>query len=238
MSARVSKEAKLVLGASPRVDLLPPEVADRKKGAALRRSIVIGVVGALVISAGGYAIASWQSIQAGVNLESARVETASLLSQQAEFNEVRTLSTQRDVITDARQVSALTEIDWSAFYSEILPTLPAGTVIDSFVVESSSPIREFPVSTIPGQGARAAKITFAITSPNLESIAGWLVTLKAFPGYANATATPASKDAGGVYTSTITMNVTDSRFTKRFAPPEAVAPTEATTDTVEEEGSN
>ena len=229
MSARSNKEAKLVLGASPRVDLLPPEVADRKKAAALRRYIAMGVVGALVISAGGYAFASWQSIQASAKLDDARLETTQLLAQQAEFSEVRTLSAQSDGITDARQAGALTEIDWSQFYIDIVPTLPSGVAIDSFTITSGSPILDLPASVIPTQGPRTATAVFVISSPNLESIAAWLVTLKGFVGYADASATPATSDADGAYSSTVTLNITDARYTKRFAPPEEPAATDADT---------
>jgi hypothetical protein len=219
VSARGSKEARLVYGASPRVDLLPPEVADRKKGAALRRAIAMGVVGALVISAGAYAFASWQSIQAAGRLADAQAETTSLLSQQAEFAEVKTLSAQGQTISDARMTGALTEINWNAFYREVLPTLPPDVVIGGFIVETSSPIREYVGTSVPTVDAPAAQVGFALVSPNLESLAAWLVALKTFPGYAQATMTPAVL-AGGVYTSTMTLNLSDARYTKRFAPPE------------------
>ena len=242
MSARGSKEARLVYGASPRVDLLPPEVADRKKGAALRRAIVMGVVGALVISAGAYAFASWQSIQAAGRLADAQAETSSLLGQQAEFAEVRKLSTQGKTISDARMTGALTEINWNAFYREVLPTLPPDVVIGGFVVVTSSPIREYVGTSVPTVDDPAAQVGFAVLSPNLESLAAWLVNLKTFPGYEQATMTPANL-AGGVYTSAVTLNLTQDRYTKRFAPPEtlpsesvdtAVAPIEPT----EGEGTN
>ena len=229
MSARGSKEVRLVLGASPRVDLLPPEVADRKKGAALRRAIAMGVVGALVISAGAYAFASWQSIQAAVRLSEAQDETAVLLNQQAEFVEVRSLSTQRDTISAARMTGALTEIDWNAFYLEVLPTLPAGVGIGGFVVATSSPIREYVGTSMLTVNDPAAQVAFVVVSPNLQSLSTWLVNLKAIPGYAHASMTPATLETG-FYAATVTMSVTSDRYTKRFAPPEE--PPAADADTV------
>ena len=239
MSGRGSKEARLVYGASPRVDLLPPEVADRKKGAALRRSLVMGVVGAVVLSAGAYAFASWQSIQAAVELSDAQVETAALIAQQGEFGEVRTLSGLRATITDARQTGALTEIDWSLFYTDIQATLPAGMTIDQFVISANSPTRELAAPTVPTHGARAAEVTYIVTSPSLEALSTWLVTLKGVLGYADATATPAVTGPGG-YTATVVLDVDSQRYTKRFAPP--APPAEETADTTaaatEGEGTN
>ena len=237
MSARGSKEARLVFGASPRVDLLPPEVADRKRGAAIRRVIAMGVVGALVISAGAYALASWQSIQAAVQLSAAQDETAILLNQQAEYSEVRTLSAQRDTISDARMTGALTEIDWNGLFLEVLPTLPAGVLIGGFVVVTSSPIREYVGTAAPTVNDPAAQMGFVVVSANLESLATWLVNLKALPGYANATMTPAALESG-VYTATMTLNLTNDRYTKRFAPPQEPTAEDANTavETTEEEG--
>jgi len=219
MSARGSKEARLVFGASPRVDLLPPEVADRKKGAALRRGIVMGVVGALVLSAGAYAFGSWQSIQASVKLADSQAETTELLRQQTEFNEVRTLLAQRDTISDARMTGALTEINWNSFYNEVLPTLPPNVGMGGFVVLTSSPIRDYTGTNVLTVNDPAAQVGFTVVSPNLESLATWLVNLKALPGYAHATMTPAVIE-GNVYTATMTLNLGKDRYTNRFAPPE------------------
>ena len=239
MSARGSKDVRLVLGASPRVDLLPPEVADRKKGAALRRAIVMGVIGALVVSAGAYALASWQSIQATARLNEAQSETTELLNQQAEFDEVRMLSEQRDTIADARATGALTEIEWNALYLDVLPTLPAGVEIGSFVVVTSSPIREYVGTVVPTVSDPAAQVAFVVNTSNLESLATWLVNVKSLPGYAHATMTPAAQELG-VYTATMTLNLTSDRFTRRFAPPEVPLPDAVDTavESTEGEGGN
>ena len=241
MSARGSKDVRLVFGASPRVDLLPPEVGDRKKGAALRRAIVMGIVTALLRSAGAYALASWQAIQEAVKLGDAQSETVALLKQQSEFVEVRNLSAQRDAVSDARMAGALTEIDWSAFYSEVMPTVPSGVVIDSFLVSTSSPVREYIGTDVPTVTKPAAQVGFTVKSPDLATLGLWLVNLHALPGYEQATVTPATS-ALGAFSATVTLNLADSRFTKRFAPPEepvdTADPAVAPVDTVEVEGTN
>ena len=234
MSARGSKEVRLVLGASPRVDLLPPEVGDRKKGAAVRRSIALGVVGALVLSAGLYAFAGWQAIEAEAKLDTARSETSALLAKQAEFSEVRALSAQLETATAARQVGASTEINWSSFYTSVATGLPAGVTIASFAIDSSSPSVALSPVTVATRNPRVATATFTLRSPNLPTIAAWLVALKSVPGYVDATATPASIDDAGTYESLVTMNVSDAIYSKRFAPTEEPA-AEASTETVTEE---
>ncbi|MET4582812.1 hypothetical protein ABIE21_002322 [Conyzicola nivalis] len=225
MSARGTKEARLVLGASPRVDLLPPEVADRKKGAAVRRALVFGVIGALVLSAGAYAIASWQAVEARVKYEDARLTTSTLLAQQSEYAEVRALTQQMVTVADARQAGAITEIDWNEFYLRVVPTLPAGVTIEGLVIKSGSPLAALTPPTAPGQTVRAANVTFTVSSPSLELTQAWIVAMKSLPEYGGAVAKSVSRGDAGGYTVEVHLAVTDAAYTNRFAPSvdEAVA---------------
>jgi Na+-transporting NADH:ubiquinone oxidoreductase subunit NqrC len=88
MSVIARKETKLVLGASPRVDLLPFEVKDSQRGAAIRRLLGVGLIAIIVISGAGYLLASIHSIDSQRALDDARTETAHLLAEQAKYNEV------------------------------------------------------------------------------------------------------------------------------------------------------
>ena len=218
MSARGTKEVRLVFGASPRVDLLPPEVADRKKGAAVRRAMVFGVVGALVLSAGAYAFASWQAVEASVKHDDARLTTSTLLAQQAEYADVRALTQQMVTVADAREAGALTEIDWNAFFLRVVPTLPTGVTIDSLVIKSGSPLVSLAPPTAPGQTVHAADATFGVSSPSLELAQAWIVALKNLPEYGGAVATSINRGEAGGYSVEVKLAVTDAAYSKRFAP--------------------
>jgi len=222
MSARGSKDVKLVLGASPRVDLLPPEVADRKRGAALRRSIVIGVVGAIVLSGGVYAFASWQAIEASLAYNDAQAETAALLAEQNEFASVRTLTDQLTTIADAQRVGAATEIEWNALYNRVLQTVPGDMTIDSFSIESGSPVADMPTSAVPGRVPYAALATFNSVTENLASAQTWVVNMKNLPDYGLAIASSINSEEG-IYKVTVQMLITEAAYSHRFAPEPAAA---------------
>jgi len=222
MSGRGPKDLRLVLGASPRVDLLPPEVAERKRGAAVKRSVVMGVVGAIVLSAGAYAFASWQAVEASMAYDQAQTETNSLLAQQNEFAAVRTLTTQLATVNDAQQIGAMTEINWNDFYGRVVPTLPADLSIDSFAVESSSPTVDISPSTAPGQGAHVARATFNAITGNLASAQSWVVNLKNLPEYGGALATSITREEG-FYRVTVFLLITDAAYTDRYQPAPAAA---------------
>ena len=215
MSAR-SKEPNLVLGASPRANLLPAEVGDRKRGASIRRSIVLGVIGAVVISGAGYAYASWLSIDSAIKLGAAQDETTSLLAQQNEFADVRNLAQLRAAIDDALIVGASTEIEWKPYFEQVVTTLPADVTLDSFVAEASSPIADLPIATAPTQAPRNAMISFTVSTPQFGSIDAWLKAVKTLPGYLDATASGIALDATGRYTASVVMNISRDAYSNRY----------------------
>jgi hypothetical protein len=223
MSA-ASKDTRLVLGGSPRVHLLPPEVGDRKRGASIRRAVVMSVVGALVISGAGYAYASWLAIEATARYDVARGETTALLAEQGKYSDLRNLRTAQQTLTDARQVGALTEIDWDAFYSRIVPTLPAGMTVTSFVIDSGSPTEETVVSAVPGVSSGVAKVTFVANTTSLATAQAWVSSLKALPEYGGSNISSITRDDAGQIAVTVEMILTDEALSKRFQPePEPTA---------------
>jgi hypothetical protein len=235
MSAR-TKELKLVYGGSPRVRLLPPEVADRKRAAAVRRSVIFTVIGALVLCAGAYSFATWRALEAANKFDDAQLQTSSLLKQQGKYIDARTLSDQLSTIGDAQQVGTLTEIDWKAFYERVVATLPAGMTIDSFTFGSGTPVVALADEAATGMSSPAAETTFVALTPELESAQAWVVNMKSLPGYGDALATVITRDNDGLYSVSVSMRLTEEARTGRFAPQteETAAPDEAA---VTEEGS-
>ena len=217
MSA-AGKDTRLVLGGSPRVHLLPPEVGDRKRGASIRRAVVMSVVGALVISGAGYAYASWLAIEATAKYDVARDETTALLAEQGKYSDLRNLRTAQQTLTDARQAGAVTEIDWNAFYSRVVPTLPAGLTITSFVIDSGSPTEERLVTGVPGVSPGVAKVTFVANSTSLVAAQFWVGSLKTLPEYGGSSISSITRDDAGRISVTVEMNLTDQALSNRFQP--------------------
>jgi hypothetical protein len=234
MSARGKKEVRLVLGASPRVDLLPPEIADRKRDAAVRRAVVYGVIGAGVLIVAGFGLASVQAMDAGARNDEALARTTALLAEQTKYAEVRTLAERADTLADARQVGAMTEIDWNALYLRLVPTLPAGMTITSFTFGSGSPVMSLAAPTTPGQVPDAAEATFVTSAADLESAQSWIVALKTLPEYGGAMATSITREEVGTYVITVRLTLTSAAYSNRFA----VEPETTTDAAVEPEGEN
>lgn len=243
--SRQSKEVQLVLGAEPRVDLLPPEVLRARAAKATRRRLGLGVVAAIAVVVLGVGAGFALNVQAQVDLLTAQARTSELILAQGEYVEVTKVQYHLDLARAAQQVGASTEIAWKPYLEQVQATLPASVSIDQVTIDSATPIAVYEQATTPLQGARMATISFSATSALLPDVPAWLRSLATLPGFADALPGSVTLDeASGVYTASITMHVNDAAFSGRFAPEVPVdeaaadAGTDATTAdaTASEEG--
>lgn len=205
------------LGGEPRVSLLPPEVNDFHKSRSARRRLIGGVVTVLlvVIAAvgGSYALA----FLAQSSLESARLESQTLLAQEAEFADLRQLQSGIALIEAGRMVGASTEIDWKAYLTDLQKTLPTGVRLDTISIDSASPFVDYAQSAAPLQGARVATLSFSATSPTIPSIPDWLDGLAELTGFVDAVPGSVTILPDGTYRVNMTMHINSEAYSLRFA---------------------
>lgn len=215
--SRATPVDEVVLGAEPRVDLLPPEVKAGKRVKATRRRLGFALFSVIVLVVAGVVAASWQAQQSQDELASAQARTSALLASQAKYAQVHTVQNDVDMTTAARKFGASTEIDWKAYLSEVRAVLPAEVTIDTVGVDSASPLTIFAQPTAPLQSARVATLTLGLTSPNLPSVPQWLEAIKALPGYADASPGTITRSEGGAYTVALVLNINGGAYSNRFA---------------------
>ena len=179
--------AGFAVGASPRVDLLPPEVRAGQQDRKVRRWFILGALLALVVVVGGYALATVVAVQAQSALDQAQARTDDLLAQQQQYAEVRDVKRQLDVAGAASRVGSSTEIDWADYARKIMAELPAGVGMVSMNADSATPLAAFPQATAPLQPARIAELVLTASSPTLPNISDWLDGLHTIPGVADVT---------------------------------------------------
>ncbi len=216
MSARPRSES-LVAAAEPRVDLLPPEVRAERHARMVRNRLLLGVLLALVVMAGGTALATLQAVKAQSQLSAEQARGQAVLLQQQKYVEVRKVQAELKLIRAAEQVGTSTEIDWRKYLNAVQATLPANVVIDTVHIDSATPLAPYAQSTVPLQGARVATLSFTAKSATLPQVPAWLDALTALPGYADASPGSVTRDAGGSYSVKITMHINGQAFTNRFA---------------------
>ena len=213
---RATKDKVLVIGAEPRVNLLPPEVAAQAADRLLRKKLLLATAGTLVLVVLGIGGAALHATNGALQLASAQADTTALLAEQAEYVSVRQVQSQVDTALAARAVGGWTEIDWKAYLQQVRAALPADVGIDGVVVDSTSPLTAFPQPTAPLQNARVATLTVTLASPTLPTVPQWLEQLQGLPGMADAAAGSIAAVETGGYTVTVTMHINSDAFSGRF----------------------
>jgi hypothetical protein len=220
-SAAAPKGPQLVLGAPPRVDLLPPEVKAARRGQSIRRGLVIGIVGVVAIGIAAYAASAIQLTAAEATLASAQKTTADLRAQQLEFLPARGVKLKIITVEHGEQVGVSTEIKWKTYLNLVEKSLPNNAKITTFAADATTPVEEPSLPTNPLQGARIATIVFTAESDTLPDIEKWLQGLATLPGFADANPDSVTRTDGEPFVATITMHITPEAYSGRLQPPPA-----------------
>ena len=215
--SRASVADVLVLGAEPRVQLLPPEVEAGRRGKAMRRRLGAGILGVVVLALLGIVGSSWMAMQSKDGLASAQARAIELLAEQSKYVDVRNVQNELDLVISARQLGASTEIDWKDYLGKVGEILPADVTIDAVGVQSASPLTAYAQATVPLQGARVATLTIDLTSTNLPEVPVWLTGLKELPGYADGTPGTITQTDLGTYQVNLVLHINEGAFSQRFA---------------------
>ncbi len=215
--SRVSKTANLVVGGESRVDLLPQELRDKRKGKVLRRRLGFLIVLIAVIVVGISALVRAQAIQAKSDLSIAQSNTKSILLQQRKYREVSEIQKQVSTIQAAQQVGTSTEINWKNYLISVQTTLPPNVTLDSVNIDSATPFASYAQASAPLQGERIATLSFTAISSTLPQVPQWLIALATLPGYADANPGSVTRTETGSYSVNITMHINQAAFTNRFA---------------------
>ena len=177
--------AGFAVGASPRVDLLPPEVRAGQQDRKVRRWFIVGALLALVVVVGGYALATVVAVQSQSALDQAQARTDDLLAQQQQYAEVRNVQRELDIAGAASTIGSSTEIDWADYVRKLSAALPGGASLTAVSVEGATPFDAYPQPTAPLQVARIATLRLTASSPTLPDVSSWLDAMGAVPGIAS-----------------------------------------------------
>lgn len=207
----------IAVGGLPRVSLMPPEVLARRRGKAVRRSLLWAVLGVVLITCAGVAGTAVLGFRAQLDLAAAQAQTSDLLAEQSQYKEVRKVQDQVTLVEAAQQVGASTEIDWKDYLQKVQATLPPDVTLATVTIDSATPLATYAQPTAPLLGARVATLSFEASSPTLPVVPTWLNALATLPGFADATPGSVTLDqTSGAYTVDITMHINESAFDRRF----------------------
>lgn len=212
---RSGRPSSRLTATAPRVDLLPPEIGQRIKQAASRSGMRLLMFFALVLVLVGVAGAWYLSTLSQLALAEESEKTSGLVSQQAQYSDVREAQRAIAVGEAARLVGISTEIDWSDYLEKLAVSLPEGVSISEVVIDSETASAPYQQSEVPLEGARIATLTFTAKSATLPMIPDWLIRLRQLPGFVDALPGSVNLGADG-YTAGITMHINEDAFSLRF----------------------
>ena len=187
----------------PRVNLLPPEIAEQARlrrvqlGLAGGLLAAVGVVGALHVGA------SSSVAEATEELSTATARGASLQAEARTFRDVNDVY-DRAATAQAMLASAMgQEVRFSTFLDDLSKTVPEHVWLKNVTFTQAAPAGA--VATTPGIGTA----TFTGVGFRHDDVASWLETLAAQEGFADPYVSDATAgDIGGRRTVSFTSTVT------------------------------
>lgn len=210
------KKVELLIGGESRVDFLPKEVRDKRRGKALRRRLSFTIFITILLMVGCTALVRAQAQQAHRNLAIEEANTRYLLIEQRKYSEVAKAQQEIATIQAAQQVGTSTEINWKEYLTAVQGTLPSNVTIQTINIDSATPFAPYMQATAPLQGSRIATLSFTAISPTLPKVPAWLIALTSLPGYSDASPSSVTRTEAGAYSVNITMHINQAAFTNRF----------------------
>lgn len=220
-------------GAPPRVSLVPPEIGERNKQLSVQRNLRLLMLLVLVLVLGGVAAAWYFQFSTTLARVAEESRTAALTSQAAQYADVQQALNEVSIGETALAVGGSTEINWLDYLGRVQASLPAGVVLDSYLIDAATATEAYAQSDSPLQGARIATLQFTALSPALPEIPDWLNRLRDLPGFVDAN--PGSvtlQDGGTGYSASITMHIDAQAYSNRLVL-EKDAPSDTATETEE-----
>jgi hypothetical protein len=214
MSKLIGKNPPLALGAVPRADLLPPEIAREAQARSQRRGLVGAVIALVVVVGLAYAGVSFLAANANAELGTAQARTTELATEQSKYSDIRTLTSKVGQIKVDQQLGTSTEIDWKKYLLSVEAVLPSGATLQTVAITSSTPITPLGDSTSPLESTRIAEIVFTASTKDVPDIVELIDSLSELPGYTDATPSVTSVDPN--YSLTVTMHVNSDALANRF----------------------
>lgn len=181
----------------PRVNLLPPEIAEERQLRRTQGILAIAVVGVLAALGGGYAwsVAGVNAAQDGLNAETAR--TGTLNAQVAEYDAVPRVLAQVEAAQTARSTAMASDVQWYRYLNDLALTYPKNVWMrDLTVTMAGTPAAGAPTAgavtdplVTPGVGT----VTFNGTGRVHSDVAAWLDVLGSTAGYGSPTVSQSTR---------------------------------------------
>lgn len=205
------------LVALPKVNLLPPEIAEAARFRKVQAGLAGGVLAAVGVVAMLYVGASGSLSEANSELETSQATGTQLQAETAKYRDVTAVYAQA-AAAEAMLTSAMgEEVRYSQFLNDLSLTVPENVWIKD-VVFAQAPVTPGVGATEPGIGT----VTFSGVGFKHDDVAVWLESLAKQKGYANPYFSNSTEALVGTRTTvnfSSTVTLTSDALSKRYTAP-------------------
>ena len=200
---------------SPRVNLLPPEIAVRRRFRQVQGGLGAGVLASVAVMGLLYAAAVGSAQDAEAELREVKAEGAATQAQQAQYAEATAVYAR----ADAAQVMLTQAMGEEVRYSTLLHGL-ATSVPDEVWLKNIAFTQTPPAATPGDATVGIGTVSFTGTAYDHDDVAAWLESLAGQKGYAKPYLTSSTealigKEVAADFVSTVV--VTPDALSRRYA---------------------
>lgn len=206
----------------PRVNLLPPEIAERARAKRIQAGLGGGLLVVVGLVAGLYAAAAGSVTDATAELQAATATGTALQADKAEYAEVEAVYA-RAAAAEAMLTQAMgEEVRYSQYLNDLSLTVPDNVWLTS-VTFTQTPTATAPAATGAGSGEPViGTVTFSGVGFSHDDVAVWLDSLAGQKGYQNPYFTDSTKGLIGkreTVAFTSTVELTSAALSGRYTAP-------------------
>jgi len=234
LPGRSPKDPKLIVGGTPRAELLPPELKQEERARGTRRALGGLVIVVVIVVGAAYVLSAVVAEASAQRLAAANASSAQLLAEQGKYIEVRQLAAQVKASEDARKIGMATDVDWMGYLSEIDARVrAAGATVTSFQVTASTPLSPLPEGLVALEGPRQLELKYIGSSTTYPILADWLDSFEELDGFVDLNINSIKLEAG-VYTFDMSLHVDERAFSYLYVDDPTAEATAETAETTEE----
>lgn len=202
--------------AEPRVQLLPPFVAQRAKArSSVRLGIMLVILGA-VVAGGLFVLGALRVTVAQLALAEANTETQVILQQQAEYRIATDTAAMVAQTTETQLMATSYEIAWADLLRTIKGFVPEGGALQSFTATSQAPWASGLEIEDPLRTPRIATVEIVVDTVSIPDAVALAERLRAIDGFADAVVTTSAVGVDGRATTTISLTLSTDSVSGRF----------------------
>jgi Tfp pilus assembly protein PilN len=202
----------------PRVNLLPPEIMERRRFRQLQLMLGAAVLAALVVAG---ALTYWATTgvtHARDDLAAAQTQVSTLRARESQYAEVPRVIAEVEAATAARAQVMAADVVWSRYLGDLDAALPQGAAFTTLTANVSGSTTAAATGT--GVPAGIGTVSVAGTAPSYGAVSAWMDALDAVAGIDSPTLSGASKDTSDTTGAAVTFStgavVTDAALSHLY----------------------